>query len=174
VSKFAGLPLCSVGLAVPQTASVTVDNESGMAQVVRHLVEHHGAKQVAFISGPTANAESELRVAAYRAVLKATESRWTNSCCSPGNFTMDSGAQAVRNLAKRFGARLEQLDALVAANDNMAIGALDELESMGISVPDELAVLGFDDIEEARLTEPSLTGALADAIGIAIRNFAKS
>src|SRR5262245_60718958 len=57
VSKFSGLPLCSVGLAVPETASVTVDNESGMAQVVRHLVEHHSARRIAFISGPAANSE---------------------------------------------------------------------------------------------------------------------
>jgi sigma-B regulation protein RsbU (phosphoserine phosphatase) len=155
--QFSGLPLCSVGLPLPDAPSVTVDNEAGMAGVVRHLVEQHSAKRIAFISGPAANAESEIRVAAYRSVLQQHGLAMDEHLLLPGTFMMDSGAQAVRTLAKRFGPRLEQLDAIVAANDNMAIGALDELASMGIAVPDRIALVGFDDIEEARLTEPSLT-----------------
>jgi sigma-B regulation protein RsbU (phosphoserine phosphatase) len=156
-AQFAGLPLCSVGMPLPDAPSVTVDNDSGMAQVVRHVIEQHQAKRIAFISGPAANTESELRIGAYRSVLEQHGLAADEQLLVPGNFMMESGALAVRMLAKRFGLRLEQLDAIVAANDNMAIGALDELGSMGISVPEQIAVLGFDDIEEARLTEPSLT-----------------
>jgi len=156
-SQFAGLPLCSVGMSLPDVPSVTVDNDSGMAQLVRHLIEQHQAKRIAFISGPAANVESEIRVGAYRSVLQQYGLPTDEQLLVQGNFLMESGALAVRMLTKRFGLRLEQLDAIVAANDNMAIGAVDELGRMGISVPEDVAVLGFDDIEEARLTEPSLT-----------------
>jgi phosphoserine phosphatase RsbU/P len=175
--QFAGLPLCSVGLPLPDAPSVTVDNESGMSHVVRHLVEQHAAKRIAFISGPAANAESETRVAAYRSVLQQHGLPADEQLLLPGTFMMDSGALAVRTLAKRFGPRLEQLDAIVAANDNMAIGAIDELASLGIAVPDRIAVVGFDDIEEARLTEPSLTTSRQplDRIGLeAVRRVLQS
>jgi sigma-B regulation protein RsbU (phosphoserine phosphatase) len=156
-AQFAGLPLCSVGMPIAGTPSVTIDNQSGMAKVVRHLIEQHAARHIAFISGPVANAESELRIAAYRSVLAQHGLAADEHLLLRGTFMMESGALAVRSLVKRCGPRLEQLDAIVAANDNMAIGAMDELRSLGISVPDGVAVVGFDDIEEARLTEPSLT-----------------
>ncbi|MEO8180539.1 MAG: substrate-binding domain-containing protein [Deltaproteobacteria bacterium] len=176
-AHFAGLPLCSVGLPLPDAPSVTVDNEAGMAMVVRHLIEHHSARQIAFISGPTASAESELRVAAYRRVLQQHGLAIQEQQLVPGDFMMESGALAVHTLAKRFGPRLEQLDAIVAANDNMAIGAMDELGGLGIAVPDRIAVVGFDDIEEARLTEPSLTTSRQplDRIGLeAVRRVLQS
>ncbi|HTV22158.1 MAG TPA: substrate-binding domain-containing protein, partial [Polyangiaceae bacterium] len=155
--QFAGLPLCSVGVALPQTPSVTIDNQSGVAALVTHLIEQHGARRIAFITGPTANAESDIRVGAYRATLAKHGLPADEQLVVEGNFMLESGASAVRTLIKRFGPRLEQLDAIVAANDNMAIGAMDELGRQGISVPDRIAVVGFDDIEEARLTDPSLT-----------------
>jgi sigma-B regulation protein RsbU (phosphoserine phosphatase) len=156
-AQFAGLPCCSVGMPMPDTPSVTVDNQSGMARVVQHLIEQHAARRIAFISGPAANAESEIRVAAYRAVLAQHGLPAEDHLLLRGTFLIESGARAVRSLTEHFGPRLEQLDAIVAANDNMAIGAMDELGNLGISVPDGVAVVGFDDVEEARLTEPGLT-----------------
>jgi hypothetical protein len=142
---------------LPDAPSVTIDNELGMAKVVRHLIEQHGARRIAFISGPAANTESEIRVGAYRATLAQHGLAAEEHLLLEGTFMIESGAMSVRTLIKRFGPRLEQLDAIVAANDNMAIGAMGELENMGIPVPDRIAVVGFDDIEEARLAEPSLT-----------------
>ena len=155
--QFTGLPLCSVGVALPHTPSVTIDNEAGMAKVVAHLIEQHEARHIAFVTGPMANAESDLRLGAYRATLAAHGLPADEQLIVQGTFMLDSGALAVRTLTKRFGPRLEHLDAIVTANDNMAIGAMDELGRMGISVPERVAVVGFDDIDEARLTEPSLT-----------------
>jgi phosphoserine phosphatase RsbU/P len=155
--QYAGLPLCSVGLPLPGVPSVTVDNEAGMGQVVRHLVDQHACKRIAFISGPPANAESVLRVRAYHGVLREYGLAIEDQLLVAGDFRMESGAMAVRTLTKSFGARLERLDAIVAANDNMAIGAMDELRAMGIAIAERLLVVGFDDVEEARLTEPSLT-----------------
>jgi DNA-binding LacI/PurR family transcriptional regulator len=155
--QFGGLPLCSVGMPLPDTRSVTINNEAGMAKLVSHLIEQHQARRIAFVSGPAANAESDIRLDAYRATLARHGVAADEQLVVTGNFMVESGAQAVRTLAKRFGPRLEALDAIVTANDNMAIGVMDELGSLGIAVPDRIAVVGFDDIEEAHLTEPSLT-----------------
>jgi DNA-binding LacI/PurR family transcriptional regulator len=155
--QFSGLPLCSVGVALPGSPSVTIDNEAGMAKVVAHVIEQHQAQHIAFVTGPSANAESDIRVGAYRAVLAAHGLATDEQLIVTGNFGLESGSAAVRTLIKRTGARLEHVDAIVAANDNMAIGVMDELARVGIAVPDHVAVVGFDDIEEARLTEPSLT-----------------
>lgn len=155
--QVAGVPLCSIGMPLPDARSVTVDNGSGMAAVVRHLIEQHRARRIAFISGPVANAESELRLDAYRAELLRHGLPLEEQLVLQGTFMMESGAQAVRTLSERFGPGLESIDGIVAANDNMAIGAMDELARLGISVPDRVAVVGFDDVEEARLTQPSLT-----------------
>lgn len=156
-TQFAGLPLCSIGLPLPDAPSVTIDNESGMAKIVRHLIEQHDARRIAFIAGPPANTESEARIAAYRAVLAQHGLAADEHLIVHGTFMLESGASAVRTLSKRFGLRLEQIDAIVAANDNMAIGAMDELGRLGVAVPDRIALAGFDDVDEARLTEPSLT-----------------
>jgi DNA-binding LacI/PurR family transcriptional regulator len=155
--KFSDLPLCSVGLALPNTPSVTVDNEAGMKQAVRHLIERHEARRIAFINGPAANAESKIRLGAYKSVLEEHGLTYDEQWVLPGTFMMDSGVGALHTLAQRLGPRLDSLDAIVAANDNMAIGAMNALERMGISVPDGVAVVGFDDVEESRLCEPSLT-----------------
>jgi len=157
--QFSGLPLCSVGMPLPNTRSVTINNESGMAKLVSHLIEQHQARRIAMVTGPSANAESDMRLDAYRATLARHGLAADEQLVVTGTFMVESGAQAVRTLAKRFGPRLEQLDAIVAANDNMAIGVMDELAKLGITVPDRIAVVGFDDIEEARLTEPGLTTA---------------
>jgi hypothetical protein len=68
-----------------------------------------------------------------------------------------SGEAAVRELADERGVSLVELDAIVASNDNMALGVLAALERRGLRVPSDLAVVGFDDIEEAALMEPGLT-----------------
>src|SRR6187431_1074752 len=60
--QFSGLPLCSVGMPLPNTRSVTINNESGMAKLVSHLIEQHQARRIAMVTGPSANAESDMRL----------------------------------------------------------------------------------------------------------------
>ncbi len=155
--QFAGLPLCSVGMPLPDAPSVTVDNGAGMLSVVRHIVEQHAAKRIAFISGPAANNESMIRTEAFRSVLAEHSLPLDEHLVLPGSFTVESGALAVQKLAARLGSQFTHLDAIVAANDNMALGAMDELTKMNVPVPNRVMVTGFDDVDEAYLAEPSLT-----------------
>jgi hypothetical protein len=142
---------------LPDFPSVTVDNEVGMRGVLDHVIREHGARRIAFVRGPLANPEAELRTNAYRAALAEHGLPFDERLVMPGDFKSQSGADAVRLLAEAPGSRLESLDTIAASNDAMAMGVLAGLEARQIAVPERIRVLGFDDVEDARLTQPPLT-----------------
>jgi sigma-B regulation protein RsbU (phosphoserine phosphatase) len=155
--RYRPLPLCSIGLDLQGFPSVTVDNEVGIRGLVEHAITAHGARRIAFVRGPHANAEADRRLAAYRAALAEHGLPLDDRLVVPGTFMSESGIEAVRALSKIPGLKLEDLDAVVASNDAMALGVMTGLEQHGIAVPGRVSVLGFDDIEDARLMQPPLT-----------------
>jgi sigma-B regulation protein RsbU (phosphoserine phosphatase) len=154
---YADMPLCSVGAELDGAANVVVDNQAGVREAVAHLAADHGAERIAFIRGPDASAEAEERLEAYRSELANRGIAFDPKLVPQGDFMPESGGAAVRALAQTEGMRLETIDAIVACNDQMAMGALVELERMNVRVPEAMAVIGFDDIEESRLTHPALS-----------------
>lgn len=151
--RFAPLPVCSVGIAIPGVPSLVVDNLGGIAFGVRHLISHHGRRKLAFIAGPRANPEAHDRLTGYRQVLIEHGIEPRDELVEYGDFTLPSGRDAMLRLL----ARTRDFDAVVAANDYMALASIEVLRSVGISVPDAVAVCGFDDINAAACTTPSLT-----------------
>ncbi len=157
LGRFGDVPVCSLGIAVAGKPSVIVDNGQGVGAAVLHLIQKHAAERIAFIRGPSGHAEAEERLAAYRAALAegglAQEPRFEVE----GDFTRQSGVVAVQTLLDERRVPAAALDAVVAANDYMALGAMDELGRRGIHVPNEVAVVGFDDVQSASLSHPALT-----------------
>lgn len=153
---FRSLPVCSVGERVADLPCVSVSNEAGMREVVLHLIVQHAARRIAFVRGPQANGEAELRLSAYRSALAEHGIDFDAGLVVMGDFSQQGGEAAVRELEAR-GVVLTGLNAIVASNDNMALGVLAALERRSLRVPSQLAVVGFDDIEEAALVEPALT-----------------
>jgi DNA-binding LacI/PurR family transcriptional regulator len=145
------VPVVSYGRpAVPVPLPyVDNDNVGGAEKAVRHLVEL-GRRRIATIAGPQDMIGGQDRLAGYRNALRDTDRR---SIVAVGDFTRDSGAVAMRQLLEDD----PDLDAVFVGNDLMAIGALQSLRQAGRRVPDDVAVVGFDDIEAARYTEPPLT-----------------
>ncbi len=154
IEGFAPLPTCAVGVPVPGFASVTVDNQSGMREALVHLINDVGRKRVAFIRGPTANREAEERFRVYRDVMTEYRLSVDPDLIITGDFEAASGAAAIRTLIdeRRMG-----FDAVVAASDLMALGALNALSERGVPVPERVSVVGFDDIEAARFATSPLT-----------------
>jgi DNA-binding LacI/PurR family transcriptional regulator len=155
--RFRPLPMCFVALDVPGFSSVTVDNGIGAREVLGHLVVHHGMRRVAFVRGPEANAEAERRFAAYREVLAGASVPFDPALVAPGDFTPEAGRRAVSLLLDERAKQVADLEAIACANDAMALGVLEALERRGIKVPEQLALVGFDDVAESRFTTPSLT-----------------
>lgn len=157
LERFRGVPLCCAGVAIEGHVSARVDNATGIREVVRHLLEVHGKRNLGFIRGPEHSDEAEVRLAAYREELAAhgvtPDPRWI----AEGDYERPSGALAVRTILDQRRVPAAALDALVCANDYMALGALDELGRRGINVPEQLALTGFDDVASAGAARPPLT-----------------
>lgn len=149
--------VCSVAIALRESSTVLIDNRRGMQSAIEHLIRDHGHTRIAFIRGPSANMEAEERYWAYKDVLEAHGLPFDENLVVGGDFHRESGALAIRTLLTDRKIPLEQLDALVAADDVMLLGALDELKRLDVQVPEDLALLGFDDIEEAKYANPPLS-----------------
>jgi DNA-binding LacI/PurR family transcriptional regulator/signal transduction histidine kinase/ActR/RegA family two-component response regulator len=153
VERYARLPLCSVGVALPGVPSVVLDIRLGLAAVIEHLLGEHGCRRVAFIGGPPDNPEASVRLEVYQEVLAAHGIPHHPALVESSNFTKAGGRAAMDEILGRGVA----LDAVAAANDTMALGAIDALRERGYHVPDDLPVTGFDDLMLARLCNPALT-----------------
>jgi DNA-binding LacI/PurR family transcriptional regulator len=135
-----------------ELVSVDADNVAGARQATEALIAR-GAKRVVTITGPLDMCAGQDRLAGYRAAMRSAGRRVTRAGCVGGDFTVDGGAAAMARLLDRN----PDLDAVFAASDLMAIGALRTLADRGRRVPEDVRVIGFDDVGEARLATPALT-----------------
>lgn len=143
---FAGRPLADTG----QSYFVDVDNEEGAAAATARLVDA-GRQTIATITGPQDMHAGVDRLAGWRSELQAA--RLDDSLVETGDFTVASGAAAMRRLLDRG----RNIDGLFAANDQMAAGAYSVLRERGLRIPEDVAVVGFDDDYYATSLTPALT-----------------
>jgi len=122
--------------------AIHLDNAAGARAVVDHLAAL-GRKRLIHIAGPDKNIDAQERSQAF---LAAVSAHGLFGEVIEGDFEMESGSRAIAALL----ARRAEFDAIFAANDNMAIGAIEALRAAGKSVPDDVAVVGFDDIPLAQ------------------------
>ncbi len=149
--------VCFVAYPVVGSPSVLIDNRSGMRRLVEHLVTEHGYRKIAFVRGPHANPEAEERFRAYLDVLEMNDIPVDDHLVFEGEFRERTGERAICAFFDERGISPENLDAVIAADDLIAIGVTRELRKRGLSIPSDVAVCGFDDIEEARYAAPPLT-----------------
>jgi DNA-binding LacI/PurR family transcriptional regulator/signal transduction histidine kinase len=152
--KFPEIPTVSIALPLPGMPGVLVDNARGMRDAIEHLIVQHGYGRIAFVRGPEANEEAERRFRVYRDVLSTHAIAYDPALVTTGDFHRHSGTVALHQL---LGLGRQRIDAIVAANDYMALGVMDGLEAVGYRVPNDVAVVGFDDVDEARFASPPLT-----------------
>lgn len=133
---------------------VAADNRSGSAAIVTHLVEDHGKRRIYHVDGPSGMPDAAQRRSGLLQVLRDHPAARLAGATHGSNY-VDSGLVAGRRILAEC--RDELPDAVVAANDQMAIGVLRSLTAAGIRVPEQVAVVGFDDIFPGDLCEPPLT-----------------
>jgi LacI family transcriptional regulator len=130
-----------------------VDNRGGVQELMAHLLGVHDFTRFAFVGGPPRSPDSQERFAAFRHALREAGLRDHAHRPLDGGFTLAGGARAMRMLL----ASRKRPQAVLFANDEMAVGGLAVLRSAGLRVPAEIAVTGFDDVALARHVHPSLT-----------------
>jgi DNA-binding LacI/PurR family transcriptional regulator len=131
---------------------VDMDNEYGMRLVARHL-DKLGHKHIAFIAAPDYLMFAHVRLEGFKLSLQEQGIRLENSMVVVGNLTQKDGYEQAESLLKRP----NPPTAIVACNDLMALGAISAAQKRGLNVGKDIAIIGFDDIPQAELNNPSLT-----------------
>jgi diguanylate cyclase (GGDEF)-like protein len=152
--KYASIPMVSLNIRIPGVPVLEIDNMKGLRNLIRHLLDDHGFRRCAFIRGPKENEEARIRFSVYREMLEERSLPFEERLVVDGDFTDTSGKEAIEEL---IDTRKVDADVLIAANDAMAIGAIEALSIRGIRVPHDIAVTGFDNLLEGASCIPSLT-----------------
>ncbi|NLY11235.1 MAG: GGDEF domain-containing protein [Firmicutes bacterium] len=153
-ARYSPLPIVVIGEGVDGTTGVLVDNHIGIVDGIRHLVNVHGRKRIAFIQGNMNSHDGKQRYEAYRDGLKENNLAFDQNIVVPGDFSADSGERAIAILVDE---RHEDFDAIVASNDEMALTAIEGLKKRGYNIPADISVIGFDNIYESDFSDPTLT-----------------
>ena len=138
-------------------ACVVADNEAGAYTATAHLVAL-GHRRIAHLAGSSDSAVGRARLAGYRKALLDAGLPCHDSLVVPGTFDSDAGHAGVGALQ----ALPEPPTAIFCVNDAVALGAMKRLKNMGRRVPDDVSILGFDDIETAAFADPPLTTVRVD------------
>lgn len=138
------------GLPVP---SVTVDNVRAEKAAVRHLLEG-GHERILHVSGPAYSQHSQDRVAGVKEAFSESSLRFHEGMIVEGGARLEDGYRVVKEVFSRGG---DLPTAITCFNDLVAIGALRALDELGVSVPDDVSVVGYDDIEMAAYLPTPLT-----------------
>ncbi len=152
MEPYLAIPSCIIGARCGDVPSVCIDNEGGVAEVTRHVIEAHDRKRVAFIAGR--GVEAEQRHRGYERALRELGFEPDPELFFQGHYTLEGGHRAAARWTD--GGRLA-CDAIIAANDWMATGALEVLQERGLRVPEDVSLVGFDDVDRARFMAPPLT-----------------
>ena len=131
---------------------VQSDNYAGAEQATTHLVSL-GRKRIAYIAGELYTAPGMKRLAGYRNALERADMPFRDEYVVEGDFTSESGCKAMKKLL----ALEERPDAVFVACDMMALGAIRAAHDLGLRIPEDVAIVGFDDIHFASLSVPALT-----------------
>jgi LacI family transcriptional regulator len=137
------------------------DNFLGGQIATRHLVGN-GHQQIGLIAGPLTYLSARERRRGWEAVLREAGLTCHEGLMAEGDWGAHSGASALRQLVERN----PQMTAIFASNDQMALGAMYQVEQLGLRVPHDLAVIGYDDIPEAAFFHPALSSIRQDIVGL--------
>lgn len=132
--------------------SVQIDNFAGAYNVISYLIKL-GHRDIGFIKGPLKSITSRERLKGYRKALRDNHIKVEDSLIKRGDFTPKGGVEATKSLINQ---KIKP-SAIFCANDQMAIGAIKVLRESEYRIPEDIAIVGFDDIEIASYIRPSLT-----------------
>ncbi|MBN1799534.1 MAG: diguanylate cyclase [Spirochaetales bacterium] len=144
--RFEPLPMVSLGFLLEGITTVLVENQLGFKSIMDHLIEDHGYRKFLYIGGTLTNADSAARKKIFIESLQTHGIAINQDLITRADFQSD---KAYRIITDALDKKLE-FEAVVSANDEMAIAAMKALRDRDIILPDQVAITGFDDITSAR------------------------
>lgn len=153
-----------LGIVSEHISNIVLDYSAGIDEAVRHLVSL-GHKRIAHIAGSSQIRSGEIRCEAFVEAINKYLPESKEKLIFEGDFRFESGRMAATEILN-----LDQLPtAIVVANDMMALGAMQELKANGIKIPQDISIVGFDDIAFASMAEPALTTVCSPRVEIGRR-----
>ncbi len=132
---------------------ITIENKDGAEMLVSHLIEQHHRRRIVFLRGPDGHEDSLWRERGYRSALESHNIPFDAQLIGTGSFDEDQAFAAIQTLI----ANGIQFDAVFAGDDDAAIGVYRALKAAQRLIPDDVAVVGFDDVQFSRYISPALT-----------------
>lgn len=157
LKKFAGTPVITITAHIDGYPCIMLDNRTGMKEAIEHLIKVHGCKKIGMVSGPKTSDDALERLDVYKETLEENGIVYDEKRVAYGNFSKF----CVDEVGKLIDDNPE-LDAIVFANDQMAIAGYKAMEERGIRPGKDILVTGFDDDPVAEELNPHLTTVKAD------------
>ena len=145
--------LMNISRNIENVVSFNIDNYQGAFTIVEHLIQKHGYKNIGMILGPEGNWDAAERYRGFRDALAQYSIPLKENLIVQGSFTAQSGYYGFGRLMSQK----EKPEAIFAANDMMAVGIYQAAREVNLSIPHDVAVVGFDDIYLSKLLTPRLT-----------------
>ncbi len=165
IKEKATCPVVSLRVPVEGYNNILMDEDRVMEGVIRHVIEEHGKKDIAFMTGTKGRHDAEHRLACFQRIMEEYGYPVGENRIYYGNFWKGHEKAAVDCFLKD-GKRPE---AIMCANDKMALMVIDELYSRGLTVPEDIIVTGYDGIDEGACNSPSLTTMKVDFTKMALQ-----
>lgn len=142
---FTDIPIVTLARKIEGIPAILIDNKRGINEALNHLISEHKYSRIAFIKGPSNSIEANERFEAYREALAAHKIPFDEELIFDGDFIYHSGVNTTRLL---FEEKKVKVDAIVASNDEMALGVYRQLRHYNLKVPKDIALVGFDNIQQ--------------------------
>ncbi len=162
-AKQCGKPVFVVGGYVEGCINLTFDYKEGMREIVRHVLAHHNVRRPHFIAGYKGNSFSEERIDAFKEILAEFGIPFDDSMVSYGDFWSEPTRVATQALIDSGSLP----EAIICANDTMAVAACSVLQANGIAVPGDVIVTGFDGINDVKISSPTISTSVCSNAEIA-------
>ncbi|MDA3958490.1 GGDEF domain-containing protein [Oceanispirochaeta sp.] len=155
LNQFSSKPLINIAYRVKGHHNLGIDNYQGMKEMVLHLIEEHGHSRIAYIHGPETHPEAVDRIRGYKDALLEHHILYDQDLIIKGDFTPESGYLAAGEIYKLL--KDSRISAAAFSCDTMASAAVMELNRLGVSLPNDLALTGFDNSDDAISIQPGIT-----------------
>lgn len=146
--------IVSIDYDIKFATNISTDNYYAMIEMMDHLIKVHNVKKVNFIGGPINSSDTEKRLSGCKKILEENNIELDDARIYYGDFLADSGSSAIDYFQNN---NLLDADVYICANDQMALGAYNELTKLGYKIPEDCLLTGFDDITQAKYNLPSIT-----------------
>ncbi len=165
LSHFSGIPIITLESSIPGYPCLKTDSTKGLKAAIEHLIHTHNRKHICFVSGIRNNADAMQRLNIYRETMSDNHLPVTEDMIVYGDFSEYTTSIVATLLDNN-----PDTDAIIFANDQMAIGGYEELKRRGIRIGEDISVVGFDDSPAAITMDPPLTTVNANSCDLGYRS----